>query len=191
MNRNLTPRPVKATGAKDAHGSILDPAFGSLYVHMHRESGLAHRHYVLKPWQVRLLRLLLSAPMRLVYVVALVTWGWMATQAARVPLLQQRVGLLTRDAGRLDTLTIRLSELQDRYDQVQRMLGAAQAATIRDTARATTPTTPAARPSVSRDTTRGAGRDTVPGALSAPRKSTPDSAPADTSRRVRTIPPAR
>ncbi len=125
MNRNLTPRPVRAAGAKDAHGSILDPASGALYVHMHRESGLAHRHYVLKSWQVRALAVLISRPLLLVYVMALVTWGWMASQALRVPLLQQRIGELTRDAARLDTLTVRLSELQDRYDQVQRMLGAA------------------------------------------------------------------
>ena len=154
MNRNLTPRPVKATGAKDAHGSILDPASGSLYVHMHRESGLAHRHYVLKAWQVGALRVLLSVPMRLLYVVALVTWGWMATQAARVPVLQRRVGVLTREAGRLDTLTIRLTELQNRYDQVQRMLGAAQAATVKDTTRAAIiGVIPAPRPAA-RDTTR-------------------------------------
>ena len=125
MTRNLTPRPVKATGAKDAHGSILDPASGALYVHMHRESGLAHRHYVLKPWQLRTLGVFISRPMLLLYVMALVTWGWMASQAVRVPVLQRRIGELTRDAARLDTLTVRLSQLQDRYDQVQRMLGAA------------------------------------------------------------------
>lgn len=154
MNRNLTPRPVKATGAKDAHGSILDPSSGSLYVHMHRESGLAHRHYVLKAWQVRALRVLLSVPMRLFYVLALVTWGWMATQAARVPLLTQRVAILTREAARLDTLTIRLTELQDRYDQVQRMLGAAQASTVTDTSRqAPSGIAPSVRPSP-RDTTQ-------------------------------------
>lgn len=161
MNRNLTPRPVKATGARDAHGSILDPTSGSLYVHMHRESGLAHRHYVLKAWQVRALRVLLSVPMRALYVMGIVMWWWMATQAVRVPVLQQRIGVLTREAGRLDTLTIRLTELQDRYDQVQRMLGAAQAATGKDTARAgLSRVAPSGRP-VLRDSTRGAARDTA------------------------------
>ena len=143
MSRNLTPRPVKATGAKDAHGSILDPASGALYVHMHRESGLAHRHYVLKPWQLRTLGVFISRPMLLLYVMALVTWGWMASQAVRVPVLQRRIGELTRDAARLDTLTVRLSQLQDRYDQVQRMLGAAaRVQGSSDTAR--TKTAPAA-----------------------------------------------
>lgn len=155
MNRNLTPRPVRATGAKEAHGSILDPSAGSLYVHMHRESGLAHRHYVLKTWQVRSLRLLLSRPMLVFYVAALVTWGWMASQAVRVPVLQARIGVLTREARKLDTLTIRLTELQDRYDQVQRMLGAVQAATGKDTSRAkASPVMRPVPPDSSRDSTR-------------------------------------
>jgi hypothetical protein len=154
MSRNLTPRPVKATGAKDAHGSILDPASGALYVHMHRESGLAHRHYVLKPWQLRTLGVIISRPMLILYVMALVIWGWMASQAVRVPVLQRRIGELTRDAARLDTLTVRLSQLQDRYDQVQRMLGAAtRVQGSSDTAR--TKTVPAAN-----DTTRKAATPT-------------------------------
>lgn len=171
MSRNLTPRPVKATGARDAHGSILDPSAGSLYVHMHRESGLAHRHYVLKPWQVRALRVLLSVPMRMLYVVALVVWGWMATQAARVPVLQERVGVLTREAAKLDTLTIRLSELQDRYDQVERMLGAAKTSTANEASRAVpAEASPAARPPA-----RLPARDTT----------------GDTTRRPSAIPPTR
>ncbi len=128
MNRNVTPRMVKAAGAKDAHGSILDGDSGAMYVHVHRESGLAHRHYVLKPWQVRLLAVAISRPMLLFYVAAIVTWGWMASRAlVQVPLLVQRVGTLTRDAQRLDTLTAKLSELQARYDQVQTMLSAQRA----------------------------------------------------------------
>jgi hypothetical protein len=156
MSRNLTPRPVRATGAKDAHGSILDPSSGALYVHMHRESGLAHRHYVLRSWQVRALAILLSRPMQLLYVVALVTWGWTASQALRVPLLQQRIGVLTREAERIDTLTATLAQLQDRYDQVQRMLGAAQAGT-RDSTRAK-----AVPGAVQRDTARKSATPATP-----------------------------
>lgn len=127
MSRNVTPRPIKASGARDAHGHILENSAGALYIHMHRENGLAHRHYVLKPWQVRSLAILLSRPLLLLYFVGIVTWGWMAGQAARVPLLQQQIGSLTRDAERLDTLTATLTQLQARYEQVQRMLSAANA----------------------------------------------------------------
>jgi hypothetical protein len=135
---------------------------------MHRESGLAHRHYVLKAWQVRALRALTSRPMLLVYVVAIVTWGWTTSQALRVPMLQRRIGVLTRDADRLDTLTSRLTELQARYDQVQRMLGPAKAATVTSaatTAAATAATAAAASRTAtrdtSRDTTRTPARDTL------------------------------
>ena len=128
MNRNLTPRPIKAAGAREAHGRILDPTSGQLYVHMHRERGLSHRHYVLHGWQVRVLNLALSWPMRILYVIALVTWGWMASQAARVPFLVGEVNTLRKEAERLDTLTATLGALQARYEQVQRIMGAAQAA---------------------------------------------------------------
>lgn len=127
MSRNITPRPIKATGARDTHGRILDGNFGALYVHMHREAGLAHRHYVLKPWQVRVLSVVTARPMLLLYVLAIATWGWMASQAARVPLLKQEIATLTADALRLDTLTATLAELQGRYDHVQRLLSVANA----------------------------------------------------------------
>jgi hypothetical protein len=125
VSRNITPRPIKAQGARDSHGHIFETGAGSLYVHMHREAGLAHRHYVLKPWQVRALRVVTSRPMIGLYVVALVSWGWIAAQAARVPLLRQAVSTLTADAQRLDTLTATLAELQARYDHVQRLLSVA------------------------------------------------------------------
>jgi len=135
-----TPREVRATGARTAHGRILDGEGGALYVHLHRESGLAHRHYVMRPWQVRLLSVVTARPMLLVYVVAILTWGWMAGQAAQVPLLKQEIARLELDAQRLDTLSATLTQLQARYDQVQRMLGAATAqqaaAVARDTTRA-------------------------------------------------------
>jgi hypothetical protein len=125
--RNITPRPIRASGAKDSHGRILEPGAGALYVHMHREAGLAHRHYVLKPWQVRVAAVATSRSMLLLYVVILVSWGWMAGQAARVPLLRADVAALTTDAERLDTLTATLTELQSRYEHVQRLLSAATA----------------------------------------------------------------
>lgn len=127
MSRRPTPRPVKASGARDAHGRILEPGSGALYVHMHREQGLAHRHYVLRPWQVRFLAVFVSRPMLVLYVAGLVTWFWMASQAARVPFLRQEIAQLTQEAERLDTLTAQLDELRARYEQVQRMLSAASA----------------------------------------------------------------
>lgn len=127
MSRNITPRPIKAQGARDSHGHIFENGAGALYVHMHREAGLAHRHYVLKPWQVRALAIATSRPMILVIAIAITSWGWMASQAARVPLLELEVATLTADAMRLDTLTVTLTALQARYDHVQQLLSVANA----------------------------------------------------------------
>jgi hypothetical protein len=137
VTRHITPRPIKASGARDAHGRILEPGAGALYVHMHRESGLAHRHYVMKPRTVRALSIVTSRPMLLFYFVALITWVWMAGQAVQVPMLRNEVARLTADAQRLDTLTATLAELQSRYDQVQRLLSAVDAnrAGVRDSSR--------------------------------------------------------
>lgn len=134
-----TPREVRATGARDAHGHILDAEGGALFVHLHREAGLAHRHYVVKPWQVRILSVVTSRVMVLVYLLAVLTWGWMASQAAQVPFLRHEIVRLEEDAVRLDSLSATLTALQSRYDQVQRMLSAATAqqaaAAITDTAK--------------------------------------------------------
>lgn len=136
------PREVRATGARHAHGRIFDGDGGAMYVHVHREMGLAHRHYVLRPWQVRALGIVTSRPALLLYLVAALTWGWMASQAARVPLLQQRVTTLEADAERLDSLSATLTQLQARYDQVQRMLGAATAQQAAAVARDSTSAAP-------------------------------------------------
>jgi hypothetical protein len=138
-----TPREVRATGARDAHGHILDAEGGALFVHLHREAGLAHRHYVVKPWQVRILSVVTSRVMVLVYLLAVLTWGWMASQAAQVPFLRHEIARLEEDAVRLDSLSATLTALQSRYDQVQRMLSAATAqqaaAAITDTAKPAVP----------------------------------------------------
>ncbi len=152
MTTNPTPRPVRATGARDAHGHILDGEGGALFVHVHREAGLAHRHYVLRPWQVRVLSVVTSRVMLLVYLMAILLWGWMASQAAQVPFLKFELTRLEADALRLDSLSATLTALQSRYDQVQRMLGAASAQQASNAARdsatptTTTPASPPVRP---------------------------------------------
>ncbi len=172
MSRNVTPRPVRAQGARDAHGRILGRGAGSLYVHLHREAGLAHRHYVLRAWQVRLLAILTSWPMLILYIVGIASWGWLASQAARVPILQLQVSSLTADARRLDTLTATLTELQERYDHVQRLLSAASSGTTRESSRPPAATPPAPRSNAASSSptdTSGVGRS---GAAATPRTAT-------------------
>jgi hypothetical protein len=104
------------------HGNIFTPHAGSMLIHVHRESGLAHRTMTLEPWQVQMLRLFTSRWFLVALTIGLLSWGYFAFQAARVPFLKQRITYLEDDARRMDTLQARLGQLQARYDQVQRML---------------------------------------------------------------------
>ncbi|HSY82581.1 MAG TPA: hypothetical protein VK807_12500 [Gemmatimonadaceae bacterium] len=108
-----------------AHGNIYTPHAGQMVIHVARESGLQSRTFVLSPGQVRLLRFFFrSRASRIGAVIALVFLALVITQAARVPMLNYRIAHMEHEAARLDTLERSLAELQKRYDQVQRMLGA-------------------------------------------------------------------
>jgi Tfp pilus assembly protein PilN len=106
------------------HGNIFSPDSGSMYVHVQRENGLAHHTMVLRPWQVQALRVLTSKWFLITLAVGLSSWGYFAVQSARVPMLQWRIKHLEEDAQRIDSLQKTLTQLQSRYEQVQRMLSA-------------------------------------------------------------------
>jgi hypothetical protein len=94
-----------------------------LYVHVQAENGTEHRTIVVPPGRIRLLRALVSG-----WGIALLlaiggSWVYFAVQSVRVPVLTQQVAELQAERARLDTLGARLRDLQNRYDQVQRMLG--------------------------------------------------------------------
>lgn len=114
--------PGSAAPLSDGHGDVFAPDCGAMIVHVQRESGVAHRTFVFKPWQVRLLRALRHRSTRIVLGAILLSWGYLAVEAVRVPLLTQRIARMERDAARLDTLQATLVQLQARYDQVQAML---------------------------------------------------------------------
>lgn len=105
------------------YGNIYTPHAGSMIIQVQRESGLANRTIILTQRQVRLLR-------RAAYVagtiltVVLLSWFFLATEAARVPGLTRRVQTLQHDVTRLDTLQAALTALESRFQQVQHMLGA-------------------------------------------------------------------
>jgi hypothetical protein len=113
-----------ATSANDGHGDVFATGLGAMIVHVQRENGLAHRTFVLRPWQVRLFRATMHRGVRLLAAVVLLSWGYFAVEAARVPLLTIQVQRMERDALRLDTLELTLKQLQARYEQVQAMLSA-------------------------------------------------------------------
>jgi murein DD-endopeptidase MepM/ murein hydrolase activator NlpD len=109
---------------RNGYGNIYTPSAGSMIIHVQRESGLANRTIVLTLRQVHLLRrgaYVLGG----LLVVVLLSWFYLATQAARVPLLQRKIESMQADVKQLDTLRSTLNGLESRFQQVQTMLGAA------------------------------------------------------------------
>jgi len=110
------------TAERNEHGDVFARDMGAMIVHVQRESGLAHRTFVLSEWQVKALRIARHRGVRVAIAVVLLSWGYLAIEAARVPLLTTRIARMEQDALRLDTLQQALTELQARYEQVQAML---------------------------------------------------------------------
>lgn len=127
---------------KQGYGNIYTPHAGSMIIQVQREGGLANRTIVLSPRRVRLLRFVLSRTGAIIGGVLAVVFVFLAVQAIRVPVLTHRLATMERDAQRLDTLELTLTELQKRYEQVQTMLGAAPAAkpVLKDSVEMTLPT---------------------------------------------------
>jgi hypothetical protein len=125
------------------YGNIYTPHAGSMIIQVQRESGLQNRTLVLSPRQVRLLRLATSRYGLIAATLIVGSWAFFAVQAARVPLLRNRIVSMEQDAAKLDTLQHTVVELQRRYEQVQRMMGVAPAVTALPTDE---PRTQAVRP---------------------------------------------
>lgn len=106
----------------DGHGDVFADHLGAMIVHVQRENGVAHRTFVFRPWHVRLVRAATHRGTRILAVLVVLSWGYLAIQALRVPLLTNRIARMEEESVRLDTLQQTLRALQARYDQVQRML---------------------------------------------------------------------
>lgn len=111
------------------HGNVFGRGWGNMFIHVQRESGLAHRTLVLRPWQVQALRLVVSKWFAAIVTIAVLSWGYFAVQTSRMPFLTRRITHLEQDAAKIDTLQATLEQLQRRYDQVQQMLSAAAKST--------------------------------------------------------------
>lgn len=161
-----------------AHGNIYTPHAGQMVIHVARESGLQSRTFVLTQGQVRLLRFLFrSKASRIGGIVAAVLMVLVVIQAARVPLLNYKIAHMQHDAARLDTLERSLAELQKRYDQVQKMLGASS-------------TPPAAFPSLAGDTLHHVRSARAPRSAVDAAAAAPAAAPADTATDSTVVPKA-
>jgi murein DD-endopeptidase MepM/ murein hydrolase activator NlpD len=109
---------------RNGYGNIYTPSAGSMIIHVQRESGLANRTIVLTLRQVHLLRrgaYVLGG----LLVIVILSWLYLASQAARVPMLTRQIESMQSDVQQLDTLRSTLNGLESRFQQVQTMLGAA------------------------------------------------------------------
>ena len=104
--------------------NLYTPSAGSMIIHLQREGGLASRTLVLSKRQVRMMRFVFSRYGLLLSAVFLGSWLFFAIQTARVPLLTQRLAAMSADSARLDTLQLRLDDLQRRYAQVEGLMSA-------------------------------------------------------------------
>ncbi|MFA6165564.1 MAG: hypothetical protein WC700_03035 [Gemmatimonadaceae bacterium] len=130
--------PERDPGAQK-HGNVFGRGWGNMFIHVQRETGLAHRTMVLRPWQVQALRLVASKWFAAVFTVAILSWAYFAFQTARVPFLTRRITHLEQDAAKIDTLQATLEQLQRRYTQVQQMLSASARSTPPAPAKETKP----------------------------------------------------
>ncbi len=112
------------------YGNIYTPHAGSMVIQVQRESGLANRTYILSQRQVAALRFLLSKRGIAIIVVLAASWLMFAILALRVPMLTQRVNDLQHENKQIDSLTVALSQLHGRYDQIRRLLSATPASPV-------------------------------------------------------------
>ena len=138
----------KEKTAERGYGNIYTPHAGAMIIHVQRESGLANRTIIFTQRQVRLFRI---GAIVLASVIAFgaVSWFFLASQAARVPLLTRRVARLQQDVARVDTLQRSLNELAARFQQVQHMMGSSTMSSVADSsAKKTTPVAAASTPTL-------------------------------------------
>ena len=106
------------------YGNIYTPHAGSMIIQVQREGGLANRTIVLSERAVRALRFLTSRSGIALTAAFIISWIFFAVQTFRVPMLTRQLATMEDDARKIDTLQNTVVQLQKRYEQVQRMLGA-------------------------------------------------------------------
>jgi Peptidase family M23 len=133
----------KEKTAERGYGNIYTPHAGAMIIHVQRESGLANRTIIFTQRQVRLFRIGAIVLASIITFGAL-SWFFLASQAARVPLLTRRVARLQQDVARVDTLQRSLNELAARFQQVQHMMGSSTMSAVADSSTKKAMTVPVA-----------------------------------------------
>jgi murein DD-endopeptidase MepM/ murein hydrolase activator NlpD len=89
----------------------------------HGEGDLSTRSFEVSYRRLRVVALLLGLAVGL-WLLAVLSWGYLAAQAARVPGLERKVEALQADNARVEQLAAALARMEQRYRQLQIMLGA-------------------------------------------------------------------
>ena len=109
-------------GPTQGYGNIYTPHAGSMIIQVQREHGLANRQIILTQRQVRLLKSLATRKWLVVGAFMVATWAWLVVDRAQ-EMIARRGNSAVAERMRVDSLARHLAELQERYDQVSRMLG--------------------------------------------------------------------
>jgi hypothetical protein len=110
-------------GPTQGYGNIYTPHAGSMIIQVQRENGLANRTIVLTQRQVKVLKSLATRKWLVVGVLFLATWAWLVVDRTQ-EVIARRGNNAVAERARVDSLARQLGELQQRYDQMTRMLGA-------------------------------------------------------------------
>lgn len=122
----------------EGYGNIYTPHAGSMIIQVQRENGLANRTIVLTQRQVKLLKSLATRKWLVVGALFLMTWAWLVVDRTQ-EVIARRGNSAVAERARVDSLARQLGELQQRYDQVSRMLGATATPSASASASAVTP----------------------------------------------------
>ena len=106
----------------EGYGNIYTPHAGSMIIQVQREHGLANRQIILTQRQVKLLKSLATRKWLVVGAFMVATWAWLVVDRAQ-EMIARRSNSAVAERLRVDSLARQLGELQQRYDQVSRMLG--------------------------------------------------------------------
>lgn len=106
----------------EGYGNIYTPHAGSMIIQVQREHGLANRQIILTPGQVKVLKSLATRKWLVAGAFMVATWAWLVVDRAQ-ELVARRGNSAVAERMRVDSLARQLGELQQRYDQVSRMLG--------------------------------------------------------------------
>ena len=106
----------------EGYGNIYTPHAGSMIIQVQREHGLANRQIILTERQVKLLKSLATRKWLVVGVFMVATWAWLVVDRAQ-EMIARRGNSAVAERMRVDALARQLGELQERYDQVSKMLG--------------------------------------------------------------------